>query len=380
MLFTDTIGDLNGVSRFLQDMAENALLRGDDLQVITSTAKQCPEKGNIHNFPPQFRMRMPYYQELDLAFPPGDLIESFVNNNLPDLIHISTPGPVGMLGKKIAKKFGINVIGTYHTDFPAYIRDNTGSKLLKRMTDRWMERFYKKFIHIFSRSEIYGEIMQKDIRIAPEKISYIRPGTNLKRFSPNHRHERVWELYGFSGQSVKVLYVGRMTKEKNVPFLLDVWEKLKEQYPDLNVELALIGEGSCHQRALALKSIGVHALGPVVGDELSHFYASADIFVFPSVTDTLGQVVMESAASGLPVVVSTVGGPKSLINPERPSGYAVNTGDMDLWVDHLRRLIDEKQLRESLGESGKSYMQSFPIEHSYEDFWGVHQRYYDEQA
>ena len=377
VLFTDTIGDLNGVSRFLQDLAENAVKNGDDLQIITSTAKYYPDAENIHNFPPRFRIMMPYYKELDLAFPPSQMIEEFVRKERPDLIHISTPGPVGLLGKKIAKKMNIPMPGTYHTDFPAYIRDNTGSDFLKRMTERWFQRFYKEFVHVFSRSNIYAKVMQGDIAIAPQKISYIRPGTNLKRFSSRHKRDNVWQIHGLQEDSVKVLYVGRVSKEKNVPFLLDVWEELMGNFPRNNAELVLIGEGSCKKRAHSLNEIGVKYIGPVIGEELSQFYASADLFIFPSVTDTLGQVVMESAASGLGVVVSDIGGPKSLLSSEADSGYALDTADISIWVETLKNIIEDKTLREELGSAGEKFMQSLPIEHSYEDFLEMHKYYYN---
>jgi len=374
ILFTDTIGDLNGVSRFLQDMAELSLDRGDDLCIVTSTNKYCPGAENIYNFTPRFCIPMPFYKELDLAFPCRSIMEDFVNENKPDLIHISTPGPVGLAGRSIAKKLGIPMLGTYHTDFPAYIRDNTGLKVLKKLTDRWMRYFYRPFVHVFSRSEIYGDIMQKDIGISFDKISYIRPGTNLERFSSRHIKEGVWASYGVRESSVKVLYVGRMTKEKNIPFLLDVWALLKESYPQLNAELIMVGEGNQQERALEMRSIGVHCLGPVVGEELSIIYASSDLFVFPSVTDTLGQVVMESAASALPIIVSTVGGPKSLINLHPRSGYALDIV-VRTWVEQISLLVENKELRSALGESGQSHMQAFSIENSYEDFIGVHKDY-----
>lgn len=376
ILFTDTIGDFNGVSRFLQDMAELAWERGDDLQIVTSTRKYCPKAENIHNFSPRFRIPMPFYKELDLAFPHRSTIEDFVKEHRPDLIHISTPGPVGIVGRKIAKKYEIPMLGTYHTDFPAYIYDNTGLQLLKKLTDRWMKHFYKPFIHIFSRSAIYGDIMQQDIGISSDKISYIRPGTNLKRFSPCYIKEGLWESYGVNEDTVKVLYVGRISKEKNVPYLLDTWALFKECYPHLNVELVMVGEGNQKKRAVEMRAKGVHYLGPIIGKELSRVYASSDLFVFPSVTDTLGQVVMESAASALPIIVSTTGGPKSLINPHPRSGYALDIVS-EIWVEHIRLLVENKELRKSLGESGQSYMQTLPIENSYKDFIGVHKDYFN---
>ena len=138
-LFTDTIGDLNGVSRFIQDMARQSLQCGDELHVLTATRKRQPELPNIHNFQPSFYMPMPFYPELDLAFPPARAMKERIKALAPDVIHLSTPGPIGMLGYKIAKTLDLPILGTYHTDFPAYVRDNTGVEAFKRGAD-WVRR------------------------------------------------------------------------------------------------------------------------------------------------------------------------------------------------------------------------------------------------
>ncbi len=375
-LFTDTLGDLNGVSRFISDMAEQSRERGDTLHVITSTAKRCPKAQNIHNFKPRFRLKMPYYNELDLAFPPAKEIEELLNFIDPEMIHISTPGPVGILGRKLAKKLAVPMLGTYHTDFPAYIKDNTGSMLLKRLSDRMMRRFYAPFAHVFSRSEVYETIMRNDIGIEKERLSTIPAGTNLERFAPLHVKEDYWSHQGLKSDTIKVLYVGRITVEKNIPFLLNVWQKLKTHHSELNAELILVGEGKLKKEALKLADLGVHYHGAVYTDELSSIYAMSDIFVFPSITDTLGQVVMEAAASGVPVLVSNQGGPKSLLNTKLQNGYILEAHNAQVWIDTLLQLIESEALRKELSNGAQVNMQAFDIKHSYEHFWEMHHRYY----
>lgn len=92
-------------------------------------------------------------------------IKAILQQQNPDLVHISTPGPFGWVAKNIAHKLGYSLIGTYHTDFPAYLRDLTGSKYIKRKTDKVMARFYKPFKHVFSRSDNYLEVMASDIGV-----------------------------------------------------------------------------------------------------------------------------------------------------------------------------------------------------------------------
>ncbi|MEJ2469046.1 MAG: glycosyltransferase, partial [Campylobacterales bacterium] len=186
-IFTDTIGDLNGVSRFIQDMGEQALEHGADLHIVSATAKYCPDLPNIHNLKPRWRMPMPFYRELDLAYPSAKALERKLLELKPDIVHISTPGPVGIIAKRLAKKHRLPVLGTYHTDFPAYIRNNTGMAWAKRVADRVMAGFYRPFKRVFTRSREYLEIMERDIGIAASRIELLPPGTNRQRFHPRHK-------------------------------------------------------------------------------------------------------------------------------------------------------------------------------------------------
>lgn len=372
-IFTDTIGDLNGVSRFLQDMVEQALEQDVDLHIVASTAKHCPALPNVHNLRPMWRMPMPFYTELDLAFPSKKALEHKLLELRPDLMHISTPGPLGFIARSLAKKHRIPTIGTYHTDFPAYIMKNTGFHWAKRLTDRIMERFYRHFTLVFTRSEAYLEIMQRDIGIAASRSVYLTPGTNLHRFNPAHSDPTVFARYGVPTGGKRVLYVGRISKEKNIPFLLQVWERFKQNNIADDTELVLVGEGALRKKPRFANAEGVTFTGPVVGEDLSRLYASADLFVFPSVTDTLGQVVMEAQASGVCVIVSDRGGPQSIVNPAgSPGGVIAEANDIGAWVDALESLLGNATLRQHYATQGLENMRRFDITDSFADFSNTH--------
>ena len=369
-LFTDTIGDLNGVSRFIQDMAEQSIENNVELHVISSTAKYCPKAENIHNFQPKFKMPMPFYKELDLTYPNGKIIREKVKEIEPDMIHISSPGAVGYLGIKIAKEMKLPYSGTYHTDFPAYIKDNTGSTKLKRVTDKIMGKFYKDFELLFSRSHEYIDILHDDLAFDKEKVKIIKPGTNLRKFNQSHVDKDIWDKFDIPKDATIALYVGRITKEKNIPFLLDVWSEMMDENPELsNTYLVLIGEGSIRKEAPKYHKYNMRFVGPVIGKALSTLYASSDFFVFPSITDTLGQVVMESQASGIPVLVSDVGGPQSLIFKDSPGGVVVKGNDKQAWKNAIKDMIQSPQMRQEMGENGVVSMATLPIEESFTGFW-----------
>jgi glycosyltransferase involved in cell wall biosynthesis len=372
-IFTDTIGDLNGVSRFIQDMGEQALEHGADLHIVSATAKYCPDLPNIQNLKPRWRMPMPFYRELDLAYPCAKTLERKLLELKPDIVHISTPGPVGIIAKRLAKKHRLPVLGTYHTDFPAYIRNNTGMAWAKRVADRVMAGFYRPFKRVFTRSREYLEIMERDIGIAASRIELLPPGTNRQRFHPRHKTYDFFRRYGATGDGPKVLYVGRISKEKNIPFLLDVWQRYKDTHPDRDAELVLVGEGALRHKRACRSVEDVVFTGPVVGDALSRLYASSDLFVFPSVTDTLGQVVMEAQASGVCCLVSDRGGPQSIVTGgEKPGGLVVKGDDPEAWVDALEALLENATLRHDFGNQGHENMCDFDIKDSFLYFVQTH--------
>ncbi len=376
LLFTDTLGDLNGVSRFIQDMGEQAEKKGIELHIATATSKPIPDRAYIHNLPYRFKVPMPFYQELDLVWPNKRAIKRLLEEIKPDLVHISTPGPFGWMAKSIAQKEGLPLVGTYHTDFPAYLRDLTGLDWVKHRTDKVMENFYRPFRHVFSRSEQYLEVMANDIGIEYARASVIYPGTNLARFNPDHHNPEIWASYGLSEKRRKVFYVGRINIEKNIPFLTEVWKQLQNDYPDIKADLVMVGEGRYRKWADKLRADHAYFLGPVTGDKLSQLYASSDLFIFPSVTDTLGQVIMESQASGVGCLVSDVGGPQTLVL-EGETGQVIKADKMQQWVDTIADcLLDGDSIFAK--QVCVNHMQQYNIETSFHHFAETHRKLFGE--
>lgn len=400
-LFTDTLGDLNGVSRFIQDMGEQAFLAASQpsghsenthterapetpseapftepspaeqppfqLVIATATRKPLPDTHYIHNLPCYLKMPMPFYQELDLVWPKKRAIRKFLQAHQPDKVHISTPGPFGWAAKQEAEKLGIPLIGTYHTDFPAYLYDLTRSHWVKRQTDNVMAKFYQAFDHVFSRSDAYLDIMRQDIRLTDDKISTLFPGTHLERFHPQHAQASVWQTLGLPASRLKVLYVGRINVEKNIPFLLEVWKDLMQHHPELEADLVMVGEGRYRKLAKQMKPYHAYFAGPIRGETLSQLYASADVFVFPSVTDTLGQVIMEAQASGLGCLVSDVGGPQSLIQHDH-SGWVLKANDRQIWQTALAQILKQPDIRHTWKRNSRPNMETYDIVTSFDQF------------
>jgi glycosyltransferase involved in cell wall biosynthesis len=373
LLISDTVYDANGVSRFIQDMAAQSRGNGGHFSVLSSSplGSEAPET-NIANIRPFWYMRMPFYKEQFLTvIPPWWKMYRFVRALRPDIIHISTPGPLGLCAMAIAKRFGIPVAGTYHTDFPSYIRKQINAGLAETLTRRFMQLFFHRMQKVFSRSRLYMGVLESELQISASRLEFLPPGTDTDRFSPAHRTATVWPRFDIRSDSIKILYVGRLSVEKNFLFVVELFEKL-QACCGVPLSLVVVGEGALAETVSRKRNSHIHLLGLQRGEPLSQLYASSDLMLFGSVTETLGQVVMEAQASGLPCIVSDEGGVIDIIDHAR-TGYCLPVHDEKAWLEKSRRLIEDGALRSEMGRAATLQMQHRSIEQTYARFMQAHQ-------
>lgn len=373
VLFTDTFCDANGVSRFLQDMSKEALKDNIEFYVITSTSKNyCDKLTNANVFKPIFKMKIPFYKDLDFVIPPYFKMKKLLLELKPDVVHVSTPGFVGICGVLLAKRNNIPLVGTYHTDFPMYIYKNTKSNLLKVITRNYLKYFYKGFHSIVTRSNEYIDVIENDIGFSKDKIHFLQPGTNIDTFSPRYKNQDIWNKLNISNESLKFLYVGRATKEKNLDVLFEIWKKFYHKSEKKVSHLIIVGSGDLLKYKDELSKYNIIFLGHKQKEELSTIYASSSFFIFPSTTDTLGQVILESMASGTPSVVTTIGGPQGIVNgSEKKVGIVLDIDKTESWIETLTDIENEKIDVEVLSENCYQYSQNFSISNTFKSFYNI---------
>lgn len=375
-LFTDTLGDVNGVSRFLNDIADHALERDLPLHILTSTRFAVRPIPTLHNTLPRAAIRLPGYPDLQIVLPPVRRLLQQVQAIHPDVIHVSTPGPVGFAGRLIARRLGIPLAGVYHTDLPSYVEHLFDDEALTHLAGGAMRQFYRPFRMVFSRSHEYSESLAR-LGIHASRRVALRPGFNTARFHPRYRDERCWAECGIRASSLKVLYVGRVSVEKNLPLLTEIWKRVRALAPGLDASLVVIGDGPYRaSMESTLAGSNAHFLGFRHGEELSRLYASSDVFVFPSVTDTLGQVVLESQASGLPTLVTNVGGPKEVVIHDK-TGYIISAREPAAWAECIARLLRDAARRSEMGNEAHRHASQFSIERSFYHFWQLHEQIHE---
>lgn len=376
--FTDTLADVNGVCRFIQNTAQTAHDTGHELCVYTSTRLKMPEVDGVRNFTPIYARAMPGYETLEIALPPAFEMFRAAEAFAPDVIHVSTPGPVGTVGFMAARLMRKPIVGVYHTDFPAYIDELFDNTLCSALCRGHMRFFYRRFKYVFSRSADYAQRLV-DLGVSKDKLVRLRAGYDDTKFDHALRDSSIWTQHGLKPDSIKAVFCGRVSTEKNLPMLVRMWPTIRERVQDQGreIELIIIGDGPYRsEMEQRIGNQGTHFLGFRHGVELATLYASCDFFIFPSTTDTLGQVVMEAQGSGLPVIVTDQGGPKEIVHDqhhETPTAFVLPHDDEPQWIETIVKLACDDDLRKQLGVNGVELMMSHTFAASFEHYWSIHE-------
>jgi glycosyltransferase involved in cell wall biosynthesis len=260
----------------------------------------------------------------------------------PDEIMISTPGPIGLVGLLSAKLLSISAIGVYHTDFTRQLTEIAGDDSTALIVEKATNWFYSIMDEIKVPTNAYIEILSER-GLDKKKMSIFPRQIDSEMFSYCGNAEP--EEDGF-----KLIYVGRISKDKNLEFLARAYKEAKKQIEDLN--LTIVGDGPylSDLKKFFDSSDAVRFTGRVPYSQLPQLYSQADLLVFPSETDTFGMVVLEAQCCELPALVSDKGGPKEIIK-EDYTGYSLPTGEEQIWVDKIKQIAKMKR------ESPEEFMQ-----------------------
>src|SRR6184192_1310044 len=364
--FTDTLEDVNGVATTIRKMTAAGAAAGKELIVVTSRNELTIDDAPIKNFKPIGEFELPEYELQKLSFPPILQMLDYIQREGFTEIIISTPGPIGLTALAAAKMLNLQTSGIYHTDFPQYIRILTDDSFLESVAWNYMHWFYGQLDSVFVNSEEYrrGWIARG---FAPEKLKILPRGLDTTLFSPEHRDPAFWQRFGEHNGAIHLLYVGRISKEKDLDVLAQAYRQLRSE--GLPIQLYLVGDGPYLQ---ALNKALPEAVftGYLRGKELAAAYASADVFVFPSTTDTFGNVVIEAQASGVPVIVSDTGGPKELVEAN-VNGVVTKSHDVEDLARAIRDLVNDERKRDQMSQQARQAVVDRSWPGAFQKFWAA---------
>ncbi len=333
-LIADGIGAMHGVTHTIEQIRERGV-PGFEIDVIGT------DPGVDRRLPAATELEMPFYEGMSLGVPGlPDLVEVLAEGAY-DLVHVTAPGPAGVAATLLGRITGVPLLASYHTELAAYAGMRSGDDGLESLARIGLGAFYGAPRIVLSPSPA-ADASLVGLGTDQARIRRWERGVDLTRFDP------VKADRGAYPGEIKVLYAGRLTREKGVELLAESFLRAHRADPRLHLLLAGGGPEEGWLRA----RLGEHAtfLGWLGGEDLARAYASADVFLFASTTDTYGQVILEAAASGLPVVAVAEGGPAALIE-NRHTGLLCRP-DPDHLAGALLQLASAPLLRSHLGAAG----------------------------
>lgn len=310
---------------------------------------------NFHSYKvPTFKI--PVNDDYCLAIPQliKKKLELALDEFAPDMIHIATPSLLGFFALNYAKRKNIPVLTIYHTHFISYIAYYFKNILpLVKPTEQWikkaMNNFYNKcdIVYVPTKS-ILDELQQIGLQQGGLKIW--QRGIDTTLFNPQKKNVDFLQTITKNNRPT-ILFVSRIVWEKNIETLIEIYQHIQAQNLDYN--FIVVGEGTAKTTAKQEMPKAIF-LGKKNHEELAILYASADAFVFPSVSETYGNVVVEALASGLPCVIADGGGSASLIQHGK-NGFKCQPENAAGYVYYLKKILSDNSLRKNLINAGLDY-------------------------
>src|SRR5437763_4843856 len=220
--------DVNGVATTIRKMTAAGAAAGQELIVITSHNELTIDDIPIKNFRPIGEFELPEYELQKLSFPPILQMLDYIQREKFTEIIVSTPGPVGLTALLAAKMLNLQTSGIYHTDFPQYIRILTEDSFLESIAWRYMHWFYGQLDTVFVNSEEYRQSWIKR-GFDPAKLKILPRGLDTELFTPARREAAFWEKSGATTAQLRLLYVGRISREKDLDVLADAYRRLCDE-------------------------------------------------------------------------------------------------------------------------------------------------------
>jgi glycosyltransferase involved in cell wall biosynthesis len=356
-VFVDGMDGIHGAAtmyRNIQALAGEGF--GDPLRIVrcgpdagSEVEATPPAKGSVHSLRQVAAFPVPLYDGLVLGVPSLlDVLEHVAEEDY-DVLHVATPGPLGLAALVAGVVLSVPVVGAYHTEFGAYAKALSGDAFVAEIVDVAVREFYERCSAVAVPSQATAlALRNRGYRI--RRFEILKNGVDNEHFDPAKRDPGLH--YSLGGGRMLLLYAGRVSREKGLDRLAAGYLALKCRRDD--VHLVVAGDGPYRGELEALLGETATFTGFLRGEELARLYASCDAFVFPSTTDTLGRAVAEAQASGLPAVVCGTGGPPECIRPG-VSGFVADPGDEKKFFSKIELLLDDAETREEMGRAAREF-------------------------
>ncbi|KJV37136.1 glycosyltransferase family 4 protein [Luteibacter yeojuensis] len=347
--------DVNGVALTVQSLARGLVRRGHAVDLIRPTHPGTPPLADAGmDVLAVEGASVPRYAGLRFGLPARFRIERRWRAERPDAIYVATEGPLGWSAVSAARRLGIPVATGFHTRFDFYV-GHYGFGAFTPVVRRYLARFHRRAqTTLVPTGQLAGEL--NDLGVHDVRV--LRRAVDTVRFHPERRDDALRASWGAGPDTPVMLCVGRVAPEKNLHVVINAWEALRRRVPD--ARCIIVGDGP-DRATLEAAHPGVMFAGTRRGDDLAAFYASADLFVFPSLTETFGNVVLEAMASGVPVVAYAEAAAREYIRNGQ-NGIRVAPGNEGGLIERAATLGADPTVRAAMGRSARASVASLSPE------------------
>jgi glycosyltransferase involved in cell wall biosynthesis len=339
--------EVNGVAITLAQVVDGLHRRHHDVQLIRPRQLQ-DEAGAGERGLDEVLVRgmpIPRYPNLRMGLPArGALVQAW-SRHRPDIVHIATEGPLGWSALQAARQLKLPVSSDFRTNFHAYSR-HYGIGWLHKPIMAYLRRFHNHAQCTMVPTEALRRELERD---GFRHLTVVSRGVDTARFSPHRRSQSLRDQWGVEADDLVVVCIGRLAPEKNLSTLASAWRAIRGL--DARARLVFVGAGPLRAQLQAQHPDAIFA-GQRSGDDLAAHYASADLLLFPSLTETFGNVTTEALASGLPVVAFDCAAAAQLVR-DNDNGALVPLANSTAYVRSALALAGNPALRQRMGAAAR---------------------------
>jgi glycosyltransferase involved in cell wall biosynthesis len=339
--------EVNGVALTMRAVVEGLRRRQHDVQLIRPRrdGDDSPESSPRFHEVLTRGLPIPRYSNLRMGAPCKRALMRLWSMRRPDVVHIATEGPLGWSALQAARHLELPLSSDFRTNFHAYSK-HYGIGWLRKPIMAYLRKFHNHT----QCTMVPTEALRRELEVSGfRNLAVVARGVDTMQFSPQHRSESLRREWGAAPDDLVVACVGRLAPEKNLGVLLTAFEAILRH--GVHARLVLVGDGPMRAE-LQARCPGAVFAGQRAGADLAAHYASADLFLFPSLTETFGNVTIEAMASGLPVVAFNHAAAAQLIRSGN-NGVLVPFGDGGAFVRSAAELAAAPQARRWMGERAR---------------------------
>lgn len=337
--------EINGVATTLSHFVTR-LKQCYQLQLIR------PQQPNPYTLPThevkQFSFpgfKIPFYQEVQVGYPAKRRLLRLWQQHRPDLVQIVTEGPLGLSALRAAKQLGIPIISEFHTNFHQYSLYYHAT-FLTTLIERYLRWFHNQAQLTLVPTQMLQESLQAK---GYQRVEVVSRGVDTTQYGPQYRQPSLRQAWGATRSQIVVIHVGRLAPEKNLPLAIKTFRAIQKHSPE--AIMVIVGDGPA-RAALQAANPDIHFTGMKRGIELAQHYASGDLFLAPSLTETFGNIILEAMASQLAIVCFHYAAANEYIQ-HRHHAFSVPFNDETAFIQAAVELAQNHTLRTQLAEAAR---------------------------